>query len=127
MVVIIPETIPKFSRMTFATGARQLVVQEAFEIIWWAAGSYIPWLTPMTMVMSGFVAGADINTFLAPPVKCFEAPSRSRKIPVHSHTISTLASFHGICPGSLRAVTFVTLLSTVMESAVEVTFLLNKP
>lgn len=36
------------SWMTLASGARQFVVQDAFETTWCFAGSYVLWLTPMT-------------------------------------------------------------------------------
>jgi hypothetical protein len=41
-----PLTIPKRSLRTLAIGARQLVVHDAFEITWWAAGSNTSSLTP---------------------------------------------------------------------------------
>ncbi len=34
-----PLSIPARSSSTFASGATQFVVQEAFETMWWAAGS----------------------------------------------------------------------------------------
>ena len=37
-MVMTPCLMPKVSRETLATGARQLVVQEAFETIWWELG-----------------------------------------------------------------------------------------
>src|SRR4026207_2011972 len=40
IVVICAERIPNFSWTTFATGARQFVVYDAFEVTWCAAGSY---------------------------------------------------------------------------------------
>jgi hypothetical protein len=39
-VVIKPRTNPKESISTLATGARQLVVQLALEMMWWLSGSY---------------------------------------------------------------------------------------
>ncbi len=62
-VVIRPLTMPKFSSSTLAIGATQLVVQEALEMMWCCAGSYLSWLTPITMVMSSSLAGAEIRTF----------------------------------------------------------------
>ena len=53
MVVIKPLRIPKFSSNTLATGARQLVVQDAFEMTWCWRGSYLFESTPRTIVMSG--------------------------------------------------------------------------
>ena len=40
-----PAAMPTLSFSTLASGARQLVVQEAFEITVWLALS-TPWLTP---------------------------------------------------------------------------------
>ena len=67
-------------------GARQLVVQLAFEMMWCLAASYFSWFTPMTTVMSSFFAGAEIMTFLAPAVMCPLAFSASVKSPVDSTT-----------------------------------------
>ena len=71
-----PCSIPKASFSTFASGATQFVVHDAFEITWCAAGSYISSLTPSTSVTSGSVAGAEMTTFFAPASMCFCAPSR---------------------------------------------------
>jgi hypothetical protein len=46
-VVIKPSSMPKFSWMTLASGARQLVVHEALEIMFYSA-LYFLWLTPNT-------------------------------------------------------------------------------
>jgi hypothetical protein len=56
----------KLSFRTLAMGARPLVVQEAFEMMWCFLASYLSWLTPSTIVMSSFLAGAEMMTFLAP-------------------------------------------------------------
>ena len=56
---------PSFSS-TCTTGARQFVVQLAFEMMWCLAGSYFSWFTPITTVMSSFFAGAEMMTFFAP-------------------------------------------------------------
>ena len=45
MVVMKPDLMPHRSFRTFATGARQLVVQEAFETTLCSAVS-LSWLTP---------------------------------------------------------------------------------
>ncbi len=97
--------MPKFSWMTLATGARQFVVQEAFEMTWCAAGSYVPSLTPRTMVMSSFLAGALMMTFLTEPRRCLAASSRFVKRPVDSMTISAPTASHGISAGSFSAKT----------------------
>ena len=47
MVVIQPLEMPKFSWSTLATGARQLVVHDAFDTMACFDGSYVSWLTPM--------------------------------------------------------------------------------
>ena len=64
MVVMVPLTILKLSWSTLAIGARQLVVQEALEITWCLAGSYLSSLTPSTMVTSSFFAGRGDDDFL---------------------------------------------------------------
>src|ERR1043165_63610 len=62
IVVIRPFSMPTLSLSAFAIGARQFVVQDAFEMILWFAGSYLSWLTPITTVMSSFLAGAEMMT-----------------------------------------------------------------
>src|SRR5256885_21697 len=57
---------PKLSITTFTIGTRQLVVHDAFEMIACLAGSYFSWFTPMQIVMSSPLAGAEITTFFAP-------------------------------------------------------------
>ena len=69
------------------------------------AASYFLWFTPITMVMSSPLAGAEITTFLAPAARCFSAAARSVKRPVLSSTSSTPKSFQGRFSGSLMAVT----------------------
>ena len=64
-MVMRPDLMPKVSWMTLTTGARQLVVQLAFETILWLFSS-LPLLTPRTTVMSSSLAGAEIRTRLAP-------------------------------------------------------------
>ena len=54
----------------------------------WLAGSYLSWLTPMTMVTSSSLAGAEMITFLAPLLRCWAASSRLVKMPVDSMTTS---------------------------------------
>jgi hypothetical protein len=73
MVVIKPFSMPKVSLNTLANGARQLVVQDAFEMMWWLAGSYRCSLTPITKVASSPVAGAEMITFFAPASMCLIA------------------------------------------------------
>ena len=108
--------MPNDSCSTLATGARQLVVHDAFEMIWCFAGSYLSLLTPSTTVMSGFLAGAVITTFFAPAVMCFAALSRSVKMPVDSNTTSTPSAFHGSCAGSFIDRTWNSSPPTVIRS-----------
>ena len=61
--------MPNDSCSTLANGARQLVVHDAFEMMWCFAGSYFSSLTPRTTVTSGLLAGAVMMTFLAPAVE----------------------------------------------------------
>src|SRR5262249_31782485 len=71
--VISADTRPELSCSTLATGARQLVVHDALEMMWCSAGLYMSRLMPMHSVTSGFLAGAEITTFLAPPARCLPA------------------------------------------------------
>ena len=73
--------MPNFSCSTFTTGARQLVVQEAFEIMLCLAGSYLSSFTPSTMVMSSFLAGAEMMTFFTVPRRCFGSLRCIRELP----------------------------------------------
>merc|ERR1712121_14318 len=66
-VLMSPSIMPKLSLMILARGARQLVVQEAL-LTTVMDGSYLSWLTPMTN-MGASALGAEITTFLAPPLK----------------------------------------------------------
>lgn len=94
----------KLSSITLVKGARQLVVQLALEMMWCLDGSYLSSLTPRTIVISSFLAGAEIRTFLAPPAKCVLAFSASVNTPEHSRTISTpcLAQLRAAKSFSLR-------------------------
>jgi len=80
-------------------GARQFVVQEAFEMML-CSGLSCPQLTPRTTVKSTSFPGAEMMTFFAPALMCFPAPSRSRNTPVHSSTMSTPRSAQGRFSGS---------------------------
>src|SRR5512135_3300441 len=68
-VVIRPRLMPQLSFSTLATGARQLVVQEAAETMAWPA--YLSWFTPYTNIGVSSLDGADCTTFLAPASMCF--------------------------------------------------------
>src|SRR5208283_3220171 len=111
-VVINPCLIPNESCNTLTTGVTQFVVQDAQDTTLCFFGSYLFRFTPGTMVISGFLAGAEINTFLAPPLKCMAATSRLVNSPVDSTTISTPTSRHGISPGSRMDNTFTDSPST---------------
>src|SRR5512133_4176114 len=63
-VVIRPRLMPHLSLSTLATGARQLVVHEALEMI--ASPAYLAWLTPYTNIGVSSLLGADRMTFFAP-------------------------------------------------------------
>ena len=80
--------MPKRSFKTFASGARQLVVHDAFEITVCCAGSNTESLTPMQMVASASPLGAEITTRPTLPPRCFAAFSRPVNRPVDSMTTS---------------------------------------
>ena len=65
-----PDSIPKLSSRSLAIGPTEFVVQDALETMWCLSLSYLSSLTPMTSVMSGSVAGAEISTFFAPASRC---------------------------------------------------------
>jgi len=98
-----PLTTPHRSSTTLATGARQLVVQEALETMACRAGSYVSSLTPMQTVRSAPRAGAVMITFFAPPARCALALAASVKKPVASITMSTPRAPHGSLAGSRSA------------------------
>merc|ERR1719393_1199030 len=76
-VVMRPSTMPYFSWMILASGARQLVVHEALDSTLTSL-VYLVWLTPMTN-MGASAEGAEMMTFLAPPFRCIEAFSMTVK------------------------------------------------
>src|SRR5215218_8499222 len=116
MVVIRPRSMPNASLRTLASGARQLVVQEALLMIV-CEPSYSSSLTPMTIVMSSSVAGAEMMTFLAPPAStCFRASAAFVKKPVDSTTTSTPRSPHGRAAGSRSDSTFMVFPAILMPS-----------
>ena len=102
-------------------------MHDALEITWWLAGSYLSWLTPITMVMSSSDAGAEIITFLAPAVMCFLASAALVKWPVDSMTISALTEAHGRFAGSRSAKTANVFPPTLMLSSVYVTSRPRRP
>src|ERR1700761_432332 len=109
--------MPKLSISTLAIGATQLVVQEALEMIEWAAGSYLASLTPITMVMSSSLAGAEMITFLAPPARWALAAGPVTKRPVDSITMSTPRSPQGRLAGSRSARILIGFSPAAVEEA----------
>jgi hypothetical protein len=89
IVTIVPCRKPNASLITLTIGTRQFVVHDAFEMMLCCAASYLSELTPITMVMSSPLAGAEMITFLAPAWMCAPALSASVKRPVDSSTTST--------------------------------------
>src|SRR3989338_7705772 len=67
-VVISPSTMPKFSSMILTSGARQLVVHDAFDTTVMSRVNDV-WLTPMTNIGAS-LDGAEITTRFAPPDRC---------------------------------------------------------
>src|SRR3954470_12265215 len=108
--------MPTASLATFANGARQFVVHDAFEMASCLLLSYWSSFTPRTIVRSGSVAGAEMTTFFAPASRCFAASSRLVKKPVDSSTTSTPRSPHGSFAGSRSARTLISLPSTIRPS-----------
>ena len=66
-VVINPRSIPNASCSTLASGARQFVVHDAFEMTVCSAASYALSFTPMQTMTSASPDGAEMITRLAPP------------------------------------------------------------
>src|SRR5580704_9885281 len=118
MVVIVPQTMLNLSWSTLATGAKQLVVQDAFEMMLCLVRSYLSSLTPITMVMSSPVAGAEMMTFFTGPRRCFLASSALVNLPVDSTTTCAPTDSQSSFAGSFSAKTLMILPSTVMESSV---------
>merc|ERR1719231_1219016 len=85
-VVIKPLTMPYSSWMILASGARQLVVHDALESTGMSL-VYLVGFTPMTNIGAS-AEGAEMITFLAPPLRCALALSMVVKMPVDSHTMS---------------------------------------
>merc|ERR1719244_130983 len=97
-VVIKPSIRPKLSLMTFANGAKQLVVQDALETTWRLL-SYFSWLTPITNIGAS-AEGAEMITFLAPPLVWARALSVVVNTPVDSTTYSAPALAQFMLAGS---------------------------
>src|SRR6266702_2261658 len=116
MVVMMPEAMPKVSCRTLTTGARQLVVQLAFEMMLCLDASYLESLTPRTTVMSSLLAGAEMMTFLTVEPRWALAFSASVKKPVDSTTIWAPTEAQSSLAGSRSAKTLIRLPSTAMKS-----------
>src|SRR6266545_6573489 len=112
MVVIDPFWRPNLSTSTLATGARQLVVQDALEMMLCLARSYILSFTPSTSVTSSFLAGAEMMTFLTGPRICLQASLPSVNRQVDSTTICAPTEFQSSRAGSFCAKTLILLLPT---------------
>merc|ERR1719454_762735 len=96
-VVMRPLTMPYSVWMILASGARQLVVHEAFDRMLMSL-VYSVWLTLITN-MGASAEGAEMMTFLAPPFRCAPALSIVVKMPVDSQTMSAPDSPHGTSSG----------------------------
>ncbi len=124
-----PFTIPNLESSTFATGARQFVVQEAFEIISSFFGSYVFSLTPRTICLTGLspLGGAESTTFFAPAFRCNSACSLLRNIPVDSITISIPIFPHGRFEGSFSENIMILFPFTEMKFSPALILPLNLP
>merc|ERR1711970_144875 len=109
-VVMRPSTMPNLSFMTLATGARQLVVHEALETTFMSL-VYFSWLTPITN-MGASAEGAEMTTFLAPPLKWRPAFSMVVKTPVDSTMYSAPADDQGMFSGFISLKTLMVCPST---------------
>src|SRR5271168_1111232 len=127
MVVMMPEVMPKVLWRTLTTGARQLVVQLALEIMLCFVASYLLSLTPRTRVMSSLLAGAEMITFLTVLPRWDLAFSASVKKPVDSTTIWAPTEAQSSLAGSRSAKTLIFLPSMAMKSAPEVISCLRLP
>src|SRR5210317_1417727 len=107
--------MPTLSARTLATGARQLVVQDAFDTTSALAVNRLS-LTPKTMVWSAFLHGADTSTFFAPAARCAADASRLLNFPEHSRTISTPCAACGILAGSRSRLIWILPLPTSIQS-----------
>ena len=121
-----PRAMPTARSSTKATGARQLVVQDAAETIRWLLRSLLS-LTPNTTVMSSPVAGAEISTRLAPASRCLPAASRLVKRPVHSSSTSMPSFSQGRSAGSRSANTLIVPAPMLMPVFVVLTLPGKRP
>ena len=110
--------MPNVSCSTFTTGARQLVVQEAFEMMLCFAGSYVA-VVHAQHDGDVFVLGrrGDDDLLHRDP-QVLLALVASVNMPVDSTTISAPTEAQSISAGSCSAKILIFLPPTVMESAV---------
>ena len=109
-------SMPNRSSRIFAIGARQFVVQDAFETSR-CSGFSVSSLTPMTIVASiSSFAGTVRITFRAPPARWPSSFSRVSRTPVDSTTTSTCISPQGSFAGSRSSVIRTRRPPTVIES-----------
>ena len=93
-------------------------MQLALEMMLCLAGVVFLSFTPSTMVMSSFLAGALMMTFLAPASRWPLAFAASVNNPVLSTTMSTPSAFHGNAAGpSLTARHLISWPSTTSTSS----------
>jgi hypothetical protein len=92
--------MPNESLSTFAKGASEFVVHEPLEKTSWLSGSSLWSFTPRTNVGTSPLAGAEMMTFLAPPLRWAAAATPSVKWPVDSMTTSAPTSPQGMVAGS---------------------------
>ena len=94
-----PSSMPKLSRTTLVIGARQLVVQEALEMMVSVFCKSLSFTPNTTVRTPSPFPGAVMRTFFAPAVKCPCAFSACVNNPVASIAISAPSSFHGNAAG----------------------------
>jgi len=87
----------------FCYRARQFVVHEAFEMILCFDTSRVSSLTPIHIVASGSLAGAEIKYPFGAGIEMLLGACPVRKKPVDSMTMSTFRSFHGSFAGSVKS------------------------
>merc|ERR1719453_2131427 len=110
-----PSLMPYVVWITLASGPRQLVVHDAFESTLMSL-VYVVWLTPMTNIGAS-ADGAEMMTFLAPPLRCSLALSMVVKMPVDSQTMSAPDAPHGTSSGLRTAKNLIGLPSTIRVDA----------
>ena len=118
-VVIQPLLMPNDSCSTFATGARQFVVHDAFEMMWWVPGVVLVLVhAEDDRQVRALRRRGDHDLLRARLPDAWPRASRLVKRPVDSNTTSTPSDFHGSCAGSLTDSTWNSSPSTVIRSPV---------